>query len=303
MQFFYSDTFPLPLPDGHRFPMAKYTQLRERVAAAPFAQNRLVAPPPTTDADLLRAHTPDYLNRVVYGGLSAHEQRRIGFPWSPAMVERSRRSTGATLAAGLSALDSGLGVNLAGGTHHAFTDAGQGYCVFNDSVVAARAWQAIGKVRRVLIVDTDVHQGNGTAAITFGDPSIYTFSIHGAKNFPFHKATSDLDIALPDQTTDEPYLDALETGLRTAIAAARADIAIFLSGADPYERDTLGRLALTKAGLAARDDLVLTHLRAAGLPVVLTMGGGYAKSLTDVVDIHYTTITLAVKLLTSLPIA
>jgi acetoin utilization deacetylase AcuC-like enzyme len=294
MQIFYSDTFVLPLPEGHRFPMRKYAMLRERVAAAHLVPaERLQTPPAAAAAELGRAHSADYIRRVQAGALTPQEIRRIGFPWSPAMVERSRRSVGATIAACRAALDEGVGVNLAGGTHHAFADAGAGFCVFNDSAVAARAMQAEGRARRILIVDCDVHQGDGTAAILAGDPTIYTFSIHGAKNFPFRKQHSDLDIELPDHTPDGPYLDALESGLHSAIAAARADLVIYLAGADPYYDDRLGRLALTKAGLAARDQLVFEYCRTAGLPIAISMAGGYARTIDDTVDIQFQTITLA----------
>ena len=219
MRLFYSDTFVLPLPVGHRFPMEKYALLRERVAAAAIVPaERLQIPHAATDGELLRAHSAGYLGRAQAGELSAQEIRRIGFPWSPEMVERSRRSAGATIEACRAALSEGYAANLAGGTHHAFADHGEGYCVFNDSAIAARAMQAEGRAARVLILDCDVHQGNGTAAILSDDPSIFTFSIHGAKNFPFRKQHSDLDIELPDATADDAYLDALEGGVRTAIA-------------------------------------------------------------------------------------
>lgn len=295
MQIFYSDTFVLPLPEGHRFPMRKYALLRERVAAAQLVPpERMHVPPAADDTELGRAHTAEYLRRVQSGALTPQEIRRIGFPWSLAMVERSRRSAGATIAACRAALDDGCGANLAGGTHHAFADYGAGFCVFNDSVVAARAMQAEGRARRILIVDCDVHQGDGTAAICAADPMIFTFSIHGAKNFPFRKQHSDLDIELPDQTPDAPYLDALEGGLRTAIESAHADLIIYLAGADPYYDDRLGRLALTKAGLAARDQLLFDYAKLAGLPIAISMAGGYARNIHDTVDIQFQTISAAV---------
>jgi acetoin utilization deacetylase AcuC-like enzyme len=225
--------------------------------------------------------------------LSAQEQRRIGFPWSREMVERSRRSSGATLAAARAALDDGVGINLAGGTHHAFRARGEGYCVFNDSAIAALALQAQGCIRRAVILDCDVHQGNGTAAILAGDPTVFTFSIHGANNFPFDKEASDLDIELPDGTGDGEYLDALEKGVCRALSAAQPDLAIYLAGADPFEGDRLGRLALTKAGLAARDRLVFELCRGAGVPVAVTMAGGYARAVEDTVDIHFATVAAA----------
>ncbi|MGC8951231.1 histone deacetylase family protein [Chloroflexus sp.] len=294
MRVFYSDTFVLPLPPGHRFPMEKYALLRERVIAdniVPF--DRLHVPEPASVDELVRVHTPAYIERVMTGRLTGAEIRRIGFPWSPQMVERSRRSAGATIAACRVALQEGVGVNLAGGTHHAFADAGAGYCVFNDAAVAARAMQAEGRARRIAIIDCDVHQGDGTAAIFANDPTVFTFSIHGAHNFPFRKQQSDLDIALPDTTGDAAYLDALEWGLRQTFAAAKPDLVIYLAGADPYYDDRLGRLSLTKAGLAERDRLVFGYCRSAGVPVAVTMAGGYARQINDTVDIHAHTVAAA----------
>lgn len=297
MQIFYSDTFVLPLPPGHRFPMQKYALLRERVVAADLAPpDRLHLPPAASDAELARAHDLDYIRRCQAGALSAQEQRRVGFPWSPAMVERSRRSSGATIAACRAALAGEVGVNLAGGTHHAFADHGAGYCVFNDSAVAARAMQAEGRARRVVILDCDVHQGDGTAAILRDAASIFTFSIHAAKNFPFRKQHSDLDIELPDGADDALYLDTLEDGVRRALEAARPDLAIYLAGADPYFDDRLGRLALTKAGLAERDRVIFDYCRAAGVPLAITMAGGYARRIEDTVDIHFQTVAAAASL-------
>jgi acetoin utilization deacetylase AcuC-like enzyme len=297
MKVFYSDTFVLPLPAGHRFPMPKYAMLRERVAAAGLAPpGDLRLPHAATDRELARAHDPAYIGRARDGALTPQEIRRIGFPWSPQMVERSRRSAGATIGACRAALAGEVGVNLAGGTHHAFADAGAGYCVFNDSAVAARAVQAEGLARRVVVIDCDVHQGDGTAAILAGDDTVFTFSIHGAGNFPFRKQRSDLDVELPDRTGDDAYLDALEDGVRHAIAAARPDLAIYLAGADPYFDDRLGRLALTKAGLAERDRVVFHYVRAAGVPLAITMAGGYARRIEDTVDIHFQTVSAAADL-------
>ncbi len=291
MQIFYTDQFVLPLPPGHRFPMAKYARVRERVVAAGLGAMHV--PPAATAEQLALAHDPAYVDRVCNGRLTAAEQRDIGFPWSPAMVERSLRSTGATISACRAALADGLAVNLAGGTHHAFRDRGQGYCVFNDAAVAARVMQAEGLIRRAVILDCDVHQGNGTAAILADDPTIFTFSIHGAHNFPFNKERSDLDIHLPDRTGDEDYLAALEYGLRESLGRSTPDLAIYLAGADPYEGDRIGRLALTMDGLARRDHLVLTTCQHAGLPVAVTMAGGYARELGDVVAIHARTVSIA----------
>ncbi|HSO05935.1 MAG TPA: histone deacetylase [Pelomicrobium sp.] len=297
MRLYYSDRFVLPLPAGHRFPMEKYARLRERVEGAPWINGHALAEPPAADdAELATAHADDYVSRVSAGTLSAAEIRRIGFPWSPPMVERSRRSAGATVAACRAALDEGCGVNLAGGTHHAFRDRGEGYCVFNDAAVAAKLLQAEGNVGRVAVIDCDVHQGNGTAAIAAGDDALFTFSIHGAKNFPFHKEASDLDIELADGTGDREYLDALERGLAQTFARAAPQLVIYLAGADPFGGDRLGRLALSKAGLLERDRLVLEQCRRRNVPVAIAMAGGYARDIDDTVDIHYATVRLAAEL-------
>jgi len=297
MKAYYCDHFALPLPEGHRFPMTKYTRLRERVLeSGAVAAEDLLVPDAATDADILRAHDADYLQRVKDGALTDKEMRRIGFPWSPYMIERSRRSSGGTMAACRTALMEGVAVNLAGGTHHAFRDHGEGFCVFNDSAIASRTMQAEERVRRVVILDCDVHQGNGTASILAGDPTIFTFSIHGAKNFPFHKEVSDLDVELDDGTDDNAYLAALKLGVLKAIELARADLAIYLAGADPFEGDTLGRLKVSKAGLAERDRFVLETCRHMGLPVAVTMAGGYAKEVEDIVDIHGQTVSIAAEM-------
>ena len=294
MKIFYHDHFVLPLPDGHRFPMSKYALLRRRVAEAGIAApDAMRVPRLASDKALRRAHTAGYLRKVREGALTPREVRRIGFPWSLQLVERSRRSVGSTIAAARAALQEGVAVNLAGGTHHAGPNWGQGFCVFNDAAVAARALQAEGLARRVVVLDCDVHQGNGTAAITAGDETIFTFSIHGAHNFPFHKEHSDLDVPLEDGVDDDAYLTALERGLRRALARAGADLAIYLAGADPYVDDRLGRLAVTKEGLAERDRLVFDLCREAGLPVAVAMAGGYARRVEDTVDIHFQTVCAA----------
>lgn len=298
MKVFYSDHFVLPLPEGHRFPMVKYSMLRERVASSNVcAPGEMRVPRPVSDAEILRAHEEGYLRRVVAGTLTEKEMRRIGFPWSERMVERSRRASGGTLGACLAALEDGFAANLAGGTHHAFADRGEGYCVFNDSAIAARAVQAMGLVERVAVLDTDVHQGNGTAAILRGDASVFTFSIHGARNFPFRKQESDLDVALPDGADDGEYLDALEDGLEKALDRSEAQLAIYLAGADPYEDDRLGRLCVSKEGLAERDRLMLESCRERGIPVAVTMAGGYARDVRDTVDIHFQSIERTATLL------
>jgi acetoin utilization deacetylase AcuC-like enzyme len=291
---FYSDHFVLPLPDGHRFPMAKYSGLRARII-----NERIIDPtdlheaPAASWEELRLAHTAAYVDAIATGTVSREIQRRIGFPWSPAMVERSRRSVGATIAAARAALDDGVSANLAGGTHHSFADRGEGYCVFNDVAVAARVLQRDGHARRMIIVDLDVHQGNGTAAIFAGDHDVFTFSMHGEKNFPFRKETSDLDVALPDGTGDAAYLSALREHLPAVLNAHRPEFVFYLAGADPYEGDRLGRLKLTIDGLQERDAVVFEACRRAGLPIALTMSGGYATDVEAIVTIHSNTIRLA----------
>lgn len=294
MQLFYTDVFVLPLPAGHRFPMEKYSRLRATLTADTwFKAGDFHVPDAASDEELARAHDSAYIRRVADGHLSIQEQKAIGFPWSELMVERSRRSAGATLCACRAALEDGVAANLAGGTHHAHRDRGEGFCVFNDAAVAARAMQAEGRADRVLILDCDVHQGNGTATILTGDDSIFTFSIHGARNFPFDKAESDLDIELPDGCSDEAYLDRLDWGLGTAFDSACPDLVIYLAGADPYRDDRFGRLSLSFEGLAARDAMVLERCRQLGVPAALAMAGGYARQIEDTVAIHSATIRLA----------
>jgi acetoin utilization deacetylase AcuC-like enzyme len=297
MQIFSADRFRFPLPADHRFPESKYTLLRRLVEAAGLAaRSALVEADQADDEALELAHDPAYVRAAIDGSLPAAAWRRIGFPWSPEFAERSRRSVGGTVAACRAALADGVAVHLAGGTHHAFRDRGEGYCVFNDAAVAARAMQAEGLVQRVVVIDCDVHQGNGTAAIFRDDPAVFTFSIHGAKNFPFRKERSDLDVALPSGTGDAGYLAALDAGLDEALSRARAGLAIYISGADAWEKDRLGKLALTAAGMAERDRRVFAACRAAGLPVAVAMGGGYARDPADTARIHLQTVLEASRL-------
>lgn len=297
MKVFYSDQFVLPLPEGHRFPMKKYSMLRERVDEAGISgPGEMRIPHAVTDEEVLRAHDAGYLEKVVSGTLSRQEMRRIGFPWSEQMVERSRRASGGTVGACRAALEDGISANLAGGTHHAFAERGEGFCVLNDSVIAARTLQAEGLVGNMLVVDTDVHQGNGTAAILADDPTVFTFSIHGEKNYPFQKEKSDLDVGLPDGADDGVFLEALEPALEEALDRADASMAIFLAGADPYEGDKLGRLCVTQQGLAERDRIVLEACRQMGLPVAVTMAGGYCPRIEETVDIHFGTLKRAAEM-------
>lgn len=300
MRAYYSDHFVLPLPPGHRFPMAKYALLRDGVRAQ-LPQVRLEEAPAASDGELALAHTPSYVSAVREGTLSAAAQREIGFPWSERMAERARRSVGATIAASRAALDDGVAANLAGGTHHAQADKGSGYCVFNDVAVAARLMQAEWHRRRrqllrVAVVDLDVHQGNGTAAIFRDDPTVHTLSMHGARNFPFRKEPGDDDVDLPDGCTDAPYLHALDGALaRLAQVHAHQPFGLiyYLAGADPHEGDRLGRLRLTSQGLAARDARVFDLSRDWHVPVVVTMAGGYGHVIDETVAVHLNTVGLA----------
>jgi acetoin utilization deacetylase AcuC-like enzyme len=301
MQAFSADPTVLPLPAGHRFPAEKYPRLRQRVLEAGLLPaEALQRAAPASNETLQRVHLPDYLAKLDHGTLSDKEVRRLGLPWSPELVARARRSVGGTIAAAQAALAEGLATNLGGGTHHAYPDHGEGYCVFNDVAVAVRAMQAEGLVRRCLIIDCDVHQGNGTAAIFTGDPTVFTLDLYGAKNFPFHKVPPTLGIPLPEGAGDDAYLAALTQGLEQALPQAQAELVFYLAGADPFAGDRLGRLALTKDGLAARDRLVLGRCRQAGLPVVIVMAGGYGRDINDTVDIHVQTVRIASELAATL---
>lgn len=296
MKIFYSDTFELPLPENHRFPMAKYTRLREKILSSNLSQHcQLDLPPAATDEQLSRVHDVGYVEAVKCGNLSDLQIRRIGFPWSEKMVERSRRSTGASIAAGIMAVSEGISINLAGGTHHAFADSGQGFCVFNDVCVAARNLQHQGLARNVLFVDLDVHQGNGTSAIAKGDDTLFAFSIHCDKNYPFQKTAGDLDVALPPGSDDTYYLQQLKLGLQEIGKRFEPDFVFYLAGADPFEGDRLGLLNLTKAGLQKRDEAVIHYFRDLDIPIALSMAGGYANNIDDIVDIHFATVSTAVK--------
>jgi acetoin utilization deacetylase AcuC-like enzyme len=299
MKAFHADRQPLDLPPGHRFPATKYRRLRTRVEAWPELEVREAEPAP--DAILALAHDLRYVQAIAGNGLSAAEQRAIGFPWSEAMVERARRSVGATLAAARTARVEGIAANLAGGTHHASAGRGSGYCVFNDVAVTARAVQsdAAGRVApRIVVIDLDVHQGDGTASIFAGDESVFTLSLHGEKNFPFRKAASDLDFALPDGCGDGDYLAALDAALAAVWrehAARPFGLAFYLAGADPHEGDRLGRLKLSAAGLLERDRRVFAALRQHRVPVALSMAGGYGHDIEVTVAIQAATIRAAIE--------
>jgi len=299
MRAFYSDQFVLPLPPGHRFPMAKYRLLRDRLNTE-LPDVNLEPAPAASDGELALVHTPSYIQAVAQGALSESQQKEIGFPWTPAMVERSRRSAGATVMAARLALFGGQGVsaNLAGGTHHAYADKGSGFCVFNDAAVATRLMQAEwGRMHKhplqVAIIDLDVHQGNGTARIFERDAHVFTLSMHGARNFPFDKEISDLDIELPDGCDDTTYLEALEQALAELEARFQPGLVIYLAGADPHEGDRLGRLSLSFDGLEARDRRVFDWAWSKRIPLAFSMAGGYGKEMTHTVQVQVNTYRVA----------
>ncbi len=299
---YYADHFVLPLPSGHRFPMGKYARLRERLAAE-LPEVQLLEALPASGGELALVHAPAYIEAVASGSLSAAAQREIGFPWSPAMAERARRSVGATLLACRSAMGgAGLAANLAGGTHHAYADKGSGFCVFNDFAVAARLMQAehartqrAKGPLRVAIVDLDVHQGNGTARIFANDDSVFTLSLHGAKNFPFRKEPSDIDVELPDGCDDTVYMEALERALGELERRFEPGLVLYLAGADPHEGDRLGRLKLTFDGLEARDRRVMDWAWHKRVPLALAMGGGYGHDLEATVQVQVNTYRTALQ--------
>ena len=303
MHAYYADHFVLPLPDGHRFPMAKYRLLRDRLEQQ-LPQALLQVAPPASDAELALAHTPGYIQAIAAGTLPAAAQREIGFPWSEAMAERARRSVGATIAACRVALREGLAGNLAGGTHHAYADKGSGFCVFNDVAVAARLmqseWQrACGagteQPLRVAVIDLDVHQGNGTAHIFRGDASVFTLSLHGARNFPFRKEAGDLDVELPDGCADDEYLQALEQSLDLLDQHFAPGLVLYLAGADPHVGDRLGRLALSHDGLEARDRRVFDWAWQRRVPLAFTMAGGYGRDMADTLQAQLATWRVALQ--------
>lgn len=299
MHAYYADHFVLPLPEGHRFPMRKYSLLRERLLQD-LGGVRFFEAPPASDGELALAHTPAYIRGIAEGRLAPAVYREIGFPWSEAMAERARRSVGATVAAARAALQEGVAGNLAGGTHHAYADKGGGFCVFNDIAVTARLMQAErGRQRRqpwrVAVIDLDVHQGNGTAHIFARDPSVFTLSLHGEKNFPFRKEPGDLDIGLPDGCRDEEYLQALHRALAELEGRFEPDMLIYLAGADVHEGDRLGRLKLSSDGMAARDRVVLDWAWQRRLPLALCMGGGYGHDIETTVAVQVQTWAIALE--------
>lgn len=285
-----SARYAFPLPTGHRFPVEKYAMLRDRVVAEGIVSpERVLDPEGASDAMLRLVHTAEYVERFVGGALSAAEVRRLGFPWSPALVERSRRAVGGTVAAARHALEHGTAMNLAGGTHHAFPDHGEGFCVFNDVAIAIRLLRAEGAITRAAVIDLDVHQGNGTHAIFAGDRDVFTFSMHGGRNYPFEKVAGTLDVDLDDGTEDAEYLRVLAAALPHVLRDAQPDLVLYLAGADPHEGDRLGRMKLTFAGLERRDAMVLEACREVGLPVAIVIAGGYGRRIEDTVRVHVST--------------
>ncbi len=302
MQAFYSDRFVLPLPPGHRFPMEKYQLLRDRLMQD-LPAVRMLQAPEASEGELALAHTPHYIQAIADGSVEPTMLREIGFPWSPAMAARARRSVGGTLAAGRAAMQEGLAANLAGGTHHSYAHKGGGFCVFNDLAVTARVLQTKWSRRhgsqhpalQVAIVDLDVHQGNGTASIFRNDRSVFTLSLHGEKNFPFRKEASDLDVALPDGCGDGDYLGALENALLDLEGRFAPGVVLYLAGADPHEGDRLGRLKLSFDGMLARDRRVFDWCFTRGLPCVFAMGGGYGHDIRSTVQVQHNTYRVAVE--------
>ncbi|MEZ4586906.1 MAG: histone deacetylase [Gemmatimonadales bacterium] len=291
MRAWSSARWSIPLPEGHRFPMGKYRLVRDGVLAAGLLADGAIDEPDRVPIDWLTlVHSSAYIGAVIDGALEPAAERRLGFPWRPEVPERSLRTVQGTVEAASDALERGAGLNLAGGTHHAFRDHGEGYCVFNDIAVAIRGLQRAGRIERVAVVDLDVHQGNGTARIFEGDPDVFTFSMHGLRNYPFRKERSRLDVALEDGTDDATYLGLVDAHLDDVLAEARPDLVFYIAGADPYRGDRLGRLGLSVEGLRARDRKVIDACAARGLPLAVVLGGGYADDLTDLVTIHGNTV-------------
>ena len=292
-RLFYCDHYPIPLPPGHKFPMSKYALLRALLAEDAVYR---MEPAPLADPAIIElAHDPAYVRGFLDGTLDPRTMRRIGFPWSPELVKRSLASLGGTLAATRDALDTGFGGNLAGGTHHAFRGEGAGFCVFNDLAVSICHLREQGLVRRAAVVDLDVHQGDGTALIFEDDPGVLTLSIHGGNNFPFRKQRSRIDVDLPDGTRDAEYLEALAAVLPRVFEFA-PEIVFYQSGVDALAEDKLGRLSLTHEGLKARDRRVISAAQARGIPLVITLGGGYAEPVSLTALAHANTFRIAAEI-------
>jgi acetoin utilization deacetylase AcuC-like enzyme len=289
-RIFYSPYYYAEIGEGHVFPIKKFELVRDRLLAEGTLQKEEIAEPqPAAVEDVLLVHAEDYVTRLISGELSAKEIRRLGLPWSKSLVRRSFLACSGTVNAARHALSNQVSSNLAGGTHHAFPDRGEGFCVLNDVAVAIRVLQKEKLAAKFLIVDCDVHQGNGTAFIFQNDKDVFTFSMHGAKNYPLHKEQSTLDLELPDGTGDREFLETLHEAL-PRIFLHNPDIVFYLGGADPFEKDKLGRLKLTKEGLRERDETILEFAREREVPIVTTMSGGYALDINDTVEIHCNTI-------------
>jgi len=294
MQAFYSERYVIALPAHHTFPIQKYAFLhRTLVGEGTLAANDVLEPEPASRADILRVHAPEYHDQFVSGTLDAAAILRLGLPWSESLVGRARVSVGGTLGAARAALRGGIAANLGGGTHHAFPDHGEGFCVFNDLAVTIRTLQAEGCIRRAAVIDCDVHHGNGTAAVFAGDPGVYTLSLHGARNYPLHKPPGTMDVPLADGTGDAEYLAALDRALEALFDRFVPDLVLYQAGVDPYGGDRLGRLGLSLDGLARRDHRVLAACRSRQVPVAITLGGGYARQVADTVEAHANTLRVA----------
>jgi acetoin utilization deacetylase AcuC-like enzyme len=293
----YHPGYVVDIGTRHRFPMQKYGLVYQALLAeGALRPEQVVLPPPAAVTDLLLVHTPDYVERFLAGAMSARDMRLLGFPWSPPLALRARLAVQGTIMASAFAWQQGIAANLAGGSHHAFADHGEGFSVFNDIAIAIRVLQRDHGLQRAAVIDCDVHQGNGTASIFASDPTVFTCSLHGEKNYPFHKATSSLDLALPDGTGDVAYLAVLQAHLPMILQRFQPNMVWYLAGADPYVGDALGRLALSLEGLRQRDAYVLETCRRAGIPVVITLGGGYAPQVQDIVQAHCNTIRVALHL-------
>ena len=290
MRAFYTSRYYAQIGDTHIFPIRKFELVRDKLLAEGTLElSEIHEPSPASVEDVLLVHTKDYITRLREGLLTDKEIRRLGLPWSESLVQRSFYAVGGTISASLQSLDEGYASNLAGGTHHAFADRGEGFCVLNDVAIAIRTLRARGLIQRAAIVDCDVHQGNGTATIFANDPDTFTFSMHGANNYPLFKAASSLDVELPDGTNDQQYMDVLWRSLEI-VFAFKPEVVFYLAGADPFERDKLGKLALTIEGLRERDKMVVSACFDREVPVTTVMSGGYGKRIEDTVEIHCNTI-------------
>lgn len=297
---FYSPYYYADIGEGHVFPIKKFELVRDLLLREKTLQeNEIVEPLPAEIADVTLVHTKDYVSRLISGDLSKQEVRKLGLPWSKSLVRRSFLATSGTINAAKWALENGIASNLAGGTHHAFPDRGEGFCVLNDVAIAIRVLQKERLAEKFLVIDCDVHQGNGTAFIFENEPEVFTFSMHGAKNYPLHKEKSSLDIELPDGTRDEEFLDTLSEAL-PRIFLHNPDVIFYLGGADPFEKDKLGRLKITKEGLMKRDEIVLRFAKSNHVPIVTTLSGGYALDINDTVEIHANTIRTAKRIAANL---